>query len=145
MGLAALEADLPDLIRVELYMEELAAQMAATEELLIMAVRRMEQLVQDREQRPANGETHREPCMQEAEEVPLPETWIMAQALEDPAAVEREEHCQTAPVFPLQQELPIPAVEAVAERHTGPEPLTMERPADPGSVLSAGDIKRRSR
>ena len=145
VGLAALEADLPDLIRVELYMEELAAQMAATEELLIMAVRRMEQLVQDREQRPANGETHREPCMQEAEEVPLPETWIMAQALEDPAAVEREEHCQTAPVFPLQQELPIPAVEAVAERHTGPEPLTMERPADPGSVLSAGDIKRRSR
>lgn len=52
---------------------------------------------------------------------------------------------QVTLVFLLQQELPIPAVEAVAERPTGPEPLTMERPADPGSVLSAGDIKRRSR
>lgn len=145
MGLAAQAVDPQGLIEKALYMAAQAVLTAETEELLIMAVRRMEQLVQDREQRPANGETHREPCMQEAEEVPLPETWIMAQALEDPAAVEREEHCQTAPVFPLQQELPIPAVEAVAERHTGPEPLTMERPADPGSVLSAGDIKRRSR
>lgn len=141
----ALEADPQGLIETALYMAALAAQMAATEVLLTMAARVMEQLVPDREQQHVSGAVHQEHYMQEAEEVPLPETWIMAQALEDPAAVERAEHCQTAPVFPLQQELPIPAVEAVAERPTGPEPLTMERPADPGSVLSAGDIKRRSR
>ena len=71
MGLAALEADLPDLIRVELYMEELAAQMAATEVLLTMAARVMEQLVPDREQQHVSGAVHQEHYMQEAEEVRL--------------------------------------------------------------------------
>lgn len=52
---------------------------------------------------------------------------------------------QVTLVFLLHLELLILAEVVVAERHTGPEPLTMERPADPGSVLSAGDIKRRSR
>lgn len=71
VGLAALEADLPDLIRVELYMEELAAQMAATEVLLTMAARVMEQLVPDREQQHVSGAVHQEHYMQEAEEVRL--------------------------------------------------------------------------
>ena len=49
---------------------------------------------------------------------------------------------QVTLVFLLHLELLILAEVVVAERHTGPEPLTMEHP---GSVLSAGDIKRRSR
>lgn len=52
-------------------MEELAAQMAATEVLLTMAARVMEQLVPDREQQHVSGAVHQEHYMQEAEEVRL--------------------------------------------------------------------------
>ena len=59
----ALEADPQGLIET--------AQMAATEVLLTMAARVMEQLVPDREQQHVSGAVHQEHYMQEAEEVRL--------------------------------------------------------------------------
>ena len=67
----ALEADPQGLIEKPLYMAALAAQMAATEVLLTMAARVMEQLVPDREQQHVSGAVHQEHYMQEAEEVRL--------------------------------------------------------------------------
>ena len=52
-------------------MEGLAAQMAATEVLLTITARVMEQLVLDREQQPVNGEAHWELYMQEVVAVRL--------------------------------------------------------------------------
>ena len=69
--LVALEADPQGLIETALYMAALAAQMAATEVLLTMAARVMEQLVSDREQQHVSGAVHQEHYMQEAEEVRL--------------------------------------------------------------------------
>ena len=67
----ALDGDPQGLIETALYMAALAAQMAATEVLLTMAARVMEQLVPDREQQHVSGAVHQEHYMQEAEEVRL--------------------------------------------------------------------------